>query len=61
MLKRGCFFDWFNRNFDAFRDWYQRSTAWFLQRTWGTMIAYAGIVGGAGVAVRPPAHRLSAG
>ena len=42
--KRGVFFDAFNRNFDAFRDWYQKRTAWFLKRTWGTMIAYLGIV-----------------
>ncbi len=40
----GFFFSWFNRNFDHFRDWYQRHTAWFLKRTWITMIAYAGIV-----------------
>ncbi len=42
--KQGFFFSWFNRNFDHFRDWYQRHTAWFLQRTWTAMIAYAGIV-----------------
>src|ERR1700761_4804751 len=32
--RRGFFFDWFNRNFDAFRDWYHDGTAWFLRRTW---------------------------
>jgi len=42
--KQGFFFNWFNRNFDHFRDWYQRHTAWFLQHTWSIMIAYAGIV-----------------
>jgi hydrophobe/amphiphile efflux-1 (HAE1) family protein len=41
--KRGFFFDWFNRNFDHFRNWYQRHTASFLNHTWVTMIAYAGI------------------
>jgi multidrug efflux pump len=43
-LKHGFFFDWFNRNFDHFRNWYQRHTAWFLKRTGITMLAYAGIV-----------------
>jgi multidrug efflux pump len=43
-LKRGLFFAAFNRNFDAFRDWYHKSTGWFLRRTWSTMIAYLGIV-----------------
>ena len=38
------FFEAFNRNFDAFREWYHKSTAWFLKRTWGTMISYLGIV-----------------
>jgi multidrug efflux pump len=42
-LKHGRFFDWFNRNFDNFRTWYQRRVSWFLRRTWGAMIAYAGI------------------
>jgi multidrug efflux pump len=42
--KHGIFFDAFNRNFDAFREWYQKWTSWFLKRTWGTMIAYLGIV-----------------
>jgi multidrug efflux pump len=42
--KRGIFFEAFNRNFDAFREWYHKSTAWFLRRTWGTMLAYLGIV-----------------
>src|SRR6476646_10230547 len=28
-VKRGRFFDWFNYNFDAFRDWYHNATAWF--------------------------------
>src|ERR1700727_2795525 len=42
--KQGFFFDWFNRNFDHFRDWYQRHTAWFLHNTLIIMIAYAGIV-----------------
>src|SRR6185503_19332964 len=44
-LKHGFFFDAFNRNFDAFRAWYHRSAAWFLRRTWGTMFAYAAIIG----------------
>jgi multidrug efflux pump len=43
-LKHGIFFNAFNRNFDAFRDWYQKSTAWFLNRSWGAMIAYLAIV-----------------
>jgi multidrug efflux pump len=43
--KQGFFFDWFNRNFTAFREWYQKRTAWFLQRNLGTMIAYLAIVG----------------
>ena len=34
-LKHGCFFDWFNRNFEAFRAWYHRAVAWFLRRTLG--------------------------
>jgi multidrug efflux pump len=42
--KQGFFFNWFNRNFDHFRNWYQRHTASFLNHTWVTMIAYAGIV-----------------
>ncbi|HEY1876443.1 MAG TPA: efflux RND transporter permease subunit, partial [Rhizomicrobium sp.] len=43
-LKHGFFFDWFNRNFDHFRNWYQRHTSWFLKHTWTTMLAYGGIV-----------------
>ena len=43
-VKHGRFFTWFNRNFDAFRDWYHNATAWFLRRTWSTMAAFAGIV-----------------
>jgi multidrug efflux pump len=43
-LKHGFFFDWFNRNFDHFRNWYERHTSWFLRRSWFTMLAYAGIV-----------------
>jgi multidrug efflux pump len=42
--KQGLFFGAFNRNFDAFRNWYHDRAAWFLKRTWGTMIAYLGIV-----------------
>jgi len=42
--RHGMFFEAFNRNFDAFREWYHKSTAWFLKRTWGTMISYLGIV-----------------
>jgi multidrug efflux pump len=38
------FFLWFNRNFDAFRDWYHDRASWFLKRTWFTMIAFGGIV-----------------
>jgi multidrug efflux pump len=44
-LKHGFFFDAFNRNFEAFRAWYHRATSWFLRRTWGTMLAYAVIIG----------------
>jgi len=40
---RGFFFDAFNRNFDAFRSWYQTRTAWFLRHSWGPMAGYAGI------------------
>ncbi|HKU54881.1 MAG TPA: efflux RND transporter permease subunit, partial [Rhizomicrobium sp.] len=43
-LNRGFFFDRFNRNFDAFRDWYRNATAWCLRRIWGIMVAFAGIV-----------------
>jgi len=43
-LKHGIFFDAFNRNFEAFRGWYHDAAAWFLRRTWGTMVAFAGIV-----------------
>jgi multidrug efflux pump len=43
-LRHGFFFAWFNRNFDHFRQWYQRHAAWFLRRTWFTMLAYLGIV-----------------
>ena len=32
--KHGLFFDWFNRNFEAFRAWYHTRTAWFLHNTW---------------------------
>ncbi len=42
--KHGRFFTWFNRNFDAFRDWYQKRTAWFLHNTWKVMAAFAAIV-----------------
>jgi multidrug efflux pump len=40
----GVFFTWFNRNFDAFREWYAKRTTWFLKHTWPVMIAYAAIV-----------------
>jgi multidrug efflux pump len=40
----GRFFAWFNRNFDAFRDWYHDRASWFLHRTWFTMLAFGGIV-----------------
>jgi multidrug efflux pump len=43
-VKRGRFFEWFNYNFDAFREWYHKSTAWCLKRSWSTMVAYGGIV-----------------
>ncbi|MES2473350.1 MAG: efflux RND transporter permease subunit [Pseudomonadota bacterium] len=42
--KHGRFFTWFNRNFDAFRDWYQKRTAWFLHNTWKVMAAFMVIV-----------------
>ena len=38
------FFVWFNRNFDAFRDWYHKRTAWFLHNTWKVMAAFLVIV-----------------
>ena len=38
------FFLWFNRNFEAFRAWYYKRTAWFLHNPWKVMIAFAGIV-----------------
>ena len=60
-VKHGRFFGWFNRNFDAFRDWYHDAhRAGVLQHAWRTMMAFAGDRGGAGAAVRPPAHRLPA-
>ena len=43
--KHGRFFTWFNRNFDAFRDWYQKRTTWFLHNTWKVMTAFLVIVG----------------
>ncbi|MFO1247479.1 MAG: efflux RND transporter permease subunit [Alphaproteobacteria bacterium] len=43
-LKHGVFFDWFNRNFDHFRNWYHDRARWFLHHTWATMVAFAGIV-----------------
>jgi multidrug efflux pump len=42
--KHGRFFAWFNRNFDAFRDWYQKRTSWFLHNTWKVMAAFMAIV-----------------
>ena len=42
--KHGRFFTWFNRNFDAFRDWYQKRTSWFLHNTWKVMAAFMAIV-----------------
>ena len=42
-VKHGRFFTWFNRNFDAFRDWYQKRTAWFLHNTWKVMAAFMAI------------------
>ena len=39
------FFLWFNRNFDAFRSWYQKRTAWFLHNSWKVMAAFLVIVG----------------
>ena len=38
------FFVWFNRNFDAFRDWSHKRTAWFLHNTWKVMAAFLVIV-----------------
>ncbi|MEI7790495.1 MAG: efflux RND transporter permease subunit [Alphaproteobacteria bacterium] len=43
-VKHGRFFTWFNRNFDAFRNWYHDRAEWFLKHTWTTMIAFGGIV-----------------
>ena len=37
-------FGWFNRGFDAFRDWYRRVLEWVLKRTVLVMLAFAGIV-----------------
>jgi multidrug efflux pump len=42
--KQGRFFTWFNRNFDHFRDWYQKRTSGFLHHTGLSMIAYGVIV-----------------
>jgi multidrug efflux pump len=42
---QGRFFQWFNRNFDAFRDWYHKRTAWFLRNTWKVMVSFVVIVG----------------
>jgi len=42
--KEGRFFAWFNRNFEAFRHWYQRHAAWFLHHTSLTMLGYGAIV-----------------
>ena len=42
--KHGRFFTWFNRNFEAFRDWYQKRTSWFLHNTWKVMAAFLAIV-----------------
>jgi multidrug efflux pump len=42
--KHGRFFNWFNRNFDAFRDWYHKRTAWFLHNTWKVMASFLVIV-----------------
>ena len=39
------FFLWFNRNFEAFRGWYQKRTAWFLHNTWKVMAAFLVVVG----------------
>jgi len=39
------FFLWFNRNFEAFRAWYQKRTAWFLHNTWKVMAAFLVVVG----------------
>ena len=59
----GRFFGWFNRNFDAFARLAIATAlalvpAAYLARR---MLVYAGIVARAGVPVRAPAHRLSAG
>jgi multidrug efflux pump len=50
--KRGIFFDAFNRNFDAFREWYQADLEHHDR--------LSGHCGGAAVVVHPPAHRLPA-
>mgnify|MGYP001597863444 FL=1 len=42
--KEGRFFALFNRNFDAFRTWYQRKASWFLHHTAPAMIGYGVIV-----------------
>jgi multidrug efflux pump len=42
--KHGRFFSWFNRNFDAFRDWYHKRTSWFLHNTWKVMASFLVIV-----------------
>jgi len=40
----GRFFQWFNRNFDAFREWYREKLQVFLHHTRWVMIAFAVIV-----------------
>jgi multidrug efflux pump len=41
--EQGAFFRWFNRNFDAFRDWYRARVSWFLRHVWLVMFSYAAV------------------
>ena len=42
----GAFFRWFNRNFDAFREWYRRQLVVVLHHTSWVMIAFVVIIAG---------------
>ena len=43
-LEQGRFFQSFNRNFEAFRNWYRKRATWFLHHSGLTMAFYGGIV-----------------
>ena len=44
MRARNAFFVWFNRNFDAFREWYHLRATRALHRSWPMMLGYLVIV-----------------